>query len=392
MLESVKVLSFTHYMQGPSTVQALAYLGADVIKVESATGAFERHWSGVNSFKNGVSVYFLFADRNQRSISVNLKTAEGKEIIYQLAKTTDVVVENFRPGVMDRMGFGYEDFKKINPGVIYCSCSGYGSSGPYRDRPGQDLLAQAMSGLMTITGKKSDPPIPVGTAIADQHAARLASVGILAALIARKKTGVGCKIESNLLNASLDLQREPLSYAINGYPLYERSESGIGSRYHQAPYGVYQTADGYLCLSMISLKQLAQLFNDDTFLSYTDAQQFSKREEINRKVVEHMHTSTTAQWMEKMDALGIWYAPINTYEQVEKDPQVQWNKSIFEFDHPVAGHIRMLGHPVKYDGQRLPLRRLPPNLGEHTVEVLRELGYEEEKIQHLLEQSVVVQG
>lgn len=392
MLESVKVLSFTHYLQGPAAAQALAYMGADVIKIESQKGAFERSWSGANSFMGEVSVYFLTVDRNQRSLSIDLKKEEGKEIIYKLVEATDVVIENFRPGVMERLGFGYQELKKRNPSLIYCSCSGFGSSGPYQNRPGQDLLAQSMTGFLTVNGRACDPPIPIGTASADQHAARLATVGILAALNAREDTGEGMMVESSLLGSALDLQREPLTYYLNGFPLYERSATGIGSRFHQAPYGVYQTRDGHLCLSMIPLDKVAAVFEDASFLTYTEEERFTKREEINEKVVEHMRQETTKHWREKLDENDAWYSVINEYGDVVNNPQVQWNQNIEEFEHPTAGNIRILSHPVKYDGKRPKMRRLPPRLGEHSSEVLRQIGYTEEQIQKLIVDGTIKQG
>lgn len=392
MLESIKVLSFTHYLQGPLTAEALAYLGADVIKIESQKGAFERSWSGADSFIGGVSVYFLTVDRNQYSISINLKAEEGKKIIYDLVKTADVVIENFRPGVMERLGFGYDDLKKINPRIIYCSCSGFGISGPYKNRPGQDLLSQAMTGIPTLTGRKDDPPIPLGAASSDQHAARLDTVGILAALVAREETGEGILVEGSLMGAALDLQREPLTYYLNGFELYERSESGIASRFHQAPYGVYQTKDGYLCLSMISLDKLAAVFKDDSFLSYSEHERFSKREEINKKIVNYMLTKTTQEWKDILDANDAWYSVINEYEDVFSDPQVIWNENVEEFEHPQAGTIRVLAHPVKYDGKRLEMRMLPPNLGQHSSEVLKEIGYSDSEISELISNGVITQG
>ena len=202
MLNGVKVLSFTHFLQGPSAVQVLADLGAGVVKIEPTKGAWERHWSGAEAFLNGESVFFLLSGRNQRSLSVNLRSEEGKEIIWRLIHNADVIVENYRPGVMERLGFGYEQVSKENPEIIYCSLSGYGSTGPGRDRPGQDLLAQAMSGLATINGRKNDPPILIGSAVVDQHAAVLGALGVLAALHERRDTGKGKKVDSNLLNAA----------------------------------------------------------------------------------------------------------------------------------------------------------------------------------------------
>lgn len=197
MIEGTKILSFTHYLQGPSCVQTLADLGADVVKIEPFKGAFERNWSGCDAYLNGVSVFFLLENRNQRSFSIDLKSEQAKQIIYRMIEEYDVVIENYRPGVMDRLGFSYEKLSEINPRLIYCSCTGYGSSGPYLDRAGQDLLAQSYSGLTSINGPGSFPPFPMGTALVDQHGAILAALGVLAALVDREKTGRGHKIDAD---------------------------------------------------------------------------------------------------------------------------------------------------------------------------------------------------
>jgi crotonobetainyl-CoA:carnitine CoA-transferase CaiB-like acyl-CoA transferase len=392
MLKNVKVLSFTHFLQGPSATQFLADLGADVIKIESITGAYERHWSGAEAYLNGESVFYLLAGRNQRSLSINLRSDEGKEIISKLLLEADVIIENFRPGVMDRLGFGYEEVKKVNPRIVYCSCSGFGSTGPYRDRPGQDLLIQALSGLASLNGRKSDPPTMVGSAIVDQHAAVLAVVGILAALFERHTTGIGKKVESNLLSAALDLQIEPFIYYLNGVKLYDRSETGISSKFHQAPYGVFETKDGFLCLSLTSTDILAKVFEDDLFLEWTRDDQFKKREEVNARVVQHIKEKTTAEWFDIFDRYQVWYAPVNSYEQVEKDPQVNWNECITTIDHPVAGTVRLLNHPIRYNGESLKDHRVPPKLGQHTEEILSGLGYTKEGIDALVNENVVVKS
>lgn len=347
MLSGVKVLSFTHFLQGPSAVQFLGDLGADVIKIETPKGAYERHWSGLNSFLGDESVFYLMVGRNQRSLSLNLRTEEGKEIVNEMIKDADVIVENFRPGVMERLGLGYEDVSKINPKIVYCSCSGFGSTGPYKDKPGQDLLIQAMSGLAKLNGRKQDPPTLIGTAAVDQHAAVLAVVGILAALYESKQTGIGKRVESNLLSAALDMQIEPFNYHLNGFPLYERSESGISSRFHQSPYGVFATKDDYLCISLPSLDKLAEAFDDNTFLEWNYDEQFENREDINRLVSKHLKEQTTSYWLERLSEVDIWHAEVNDYDKVEKDPQVEWNKNIMEFEHPDAGKVRVLSHPVQ---------------------------------------------
>lgn len=389
MLSGVKVLSFTHFLQGPSAVQYLGDLGADVIKIETPKGAYERHWSGLNSFLEDESVFYLMAGRNQRSLSLNLRTEEGKEIVNEMLKDADVIVENFRPGVMERLGLSYEEVSKINPKIVYCSCSGFGSTGPYKDKPGQDLLIQAMSGLAMLNGRKQDPPTLIGTAAVDQHAAVLAVVGILAALYESKQTGVGKRVESNLLSAALDMQIEPFNYHLNNFPLYERSESGISSRFHQSPYGVFATQDGYICISLPSLDKLAETFEDDEFLKWNYDQQFEYREDINRLVSQHVKNETTEYWIDKFTQTGIWHAEVNDYDKVESDPQVKWNENILEFTHPNAGKVRVLSHPVRYDGKTLPITKIPPKLGEQTDEILNELGFSKKQINYFKEKEVV---
>lgn len=383
LLNGVKVVSLTHYLQGPSCVQFLADLGADVVKVERPGGAYERHWSGAESFADEESVFFLLAGRNQRSIELDFRSEGGNQVLWRLIDEADVLVENFRPGVLAKHGFAYEDVKKRNPGIIYCSLTGYGTSGPAATQPGQDLLIQSLSGLATLNGRANDPPTPVGTAVVDQHAATLGALGIIAALFGRQRTGEGVKIDSNLLSAALDLQTEPLNYHLNGTRLYDRSESGISSRFHQAPYGVFETADGWLTLSLCDGSTLAAAFGDERFADWTKDDQFAQREEFNRRVAEHMATKATGQWEKIFGEVGVWHARVRDYDEVEADPQVAANESILEFDLPRAGHVRVLNHPVRYDDAAPELRLQPPDVGEHTTQVLGELGYDETMIDNL---------
>ncbi|MCM3715208.1 CoA transferase [Alkalihalobacillus oceani] len=389
MLENVKVLSFTHFLQGPSAVQMLADLGAEVIKIESPKGAFERHWAGAESYLDDVSVFFLLGNRNQRSLSIDLRTDEGKEIIYRLVKDADVVVENFRPGVMERLGFGYQKLAAINSRIVYCSCTGYGSDGPYQQRPGQDLLLQAMSGLASLSGKKDDAPVPVGTAAVDQHGAVLAAFGIVAALYERERTKKGRKVETNLLNAALDLQIEPLTYYLNTGPLDERSPTGLGSRFHQAPYGIYETANSWIAISLTSIEKLAKVCNSADLAQFSDKEQMSRREEINKSVCAEIKKKTTEEWFDIFEENQIWYAPVNDYEDVFQDPQVRWNKMIMEVEHPDVGTVKLLSHPVRYDGEAPPVKRYPPRLGEHAAEILQSCGYSDEEIASFKEKNVI---
>ena len=389
MFKGVKVLSFTHFLQGPSAVQMLADLGADVVKIEPLKGAFERHWAGFDAFIDDVSIFFMLANRNQRSLSIDLRSDKGKEIILRMVREADVVIENYRPGVMKRLGFDYESLKAINPRLIYCSCTGYGSDGPYLERPGQDLLLQCMSGLALLSGEDGAPPTPVGSAIVDQHAAMLAAFGVVAAMYEREKTGQGKMIESNLLNAALDLQIEPLIYYLNKGPLWKRIKPGMGSRFHPAPYGVYQTSDGWIAISLTSADKLVKAFGADPFARYTDRDQIDKRSEIHQAVCAVMLRKTTAEWETVFAQCDVWNAPVNDYEQVERDPQVVFNKMIINVEHPDVGNVKLLSHPVRYDGKAPAVTRPPPRIGEHTREVLAELGYNPAEIEAFVNSEVV---
>lgn len=391
MLEGIKVLSFTHFLQGPAAVQMLADAGADVIKIELPGGAFERGWSGFDAFKEGVSIFFLLGNRNQRSISLDLRNEKAKEIVLRMVRETDVLVENYRPGVLERLGFGYEDMQAVNPRLVYCSCSGYGSSGPYFTRPGQDMLVQAMSGMTMLSGGADAPPTPVGSSIVDQHAAALAAFGVVSALLARERTGRGALVESNLLNAALDLQIEPFTYYLNKGPLWPRTDPPLGSRFHPAPYGVYRTADGWIAISLTPTLPMAAALDYPPLAAFNDPKDpMRRRDEIHRMVYERVRTRTTAEWMQAFDAHDIWYAQVNDYDRVETDPQVEYNRMIMTIQHPEAGEVRLLAHPVRYDGKAPPLRRLPPRQGEHTREILTELGYKASEIDALSANGIAI--
>lgn len=391
MLKGIKVLSFTHFLQGPSAVQMLADIGADVVKIEPPKGAFERGWAGFDAFTQGVSIFFLLGNRNQRAIQLDLRNEKAKEVVRRLIQEADVLVENYRPGVMAKLGFGYEDAKTLNPRLVYCSCTGYGATGPYQKRPGQDLLLQAMSGMAMLSGDGESAPTPVGSAIVDQHAAVLAAFGILAALQQRQHTGHGCMVESNLLNAALDLQIEPFTYYLNKGPLWKRSSPAMGSRFHPAPYGVYRTADGWIAISLTTTAKLAAAFDSPQLAAYQHPKDpVRHREAIHQLVAEALLARTTAETMRAFDEQDIWYAPVNDYEQVCGDPQVKHNGVVMEVEHPKAGAVRLMAHPVRYDGKAPALRRLPPALGEHTREVLAEAGYSAGEIDQLLAEGVAL--
>ena len=389
MLNNLKVLAFTHYLQGPSCAQIFGDLGADVIKIESPKGAFERSWSGPGSFVNGVSVFFMLANRNMRSMAINLKSEEGKRIIYQLIQDYDIVIENFRPGVMEKLGFGYEALKEHNPRIIYCSLSGFGSSGPYCNRPGQDLLAQSMGGIVDMTG--SNRPTPVGTSFADAHSATLAAVGILAAVHNRDETGMGHKVDVNLVESVLNLQMEPFAYYLNTPEKVWPApiSTGLANRFQGSPYGVYETKDGYISISLSKHADMVSVLEPGCLDAFTEQDAIDRRDEYDAVVAEQLKKKTTDDWCRIFTQAGIWHVKPYTYQDIEQDPQIQWNKTILTILHPIAGDVRVLNHPIKYDGNSTPLRIPPQSKGASTQEILLQLGYTPQDIQLLYDQGIV---
>jgi len=389
MLKGVRVLSLTHFLQGPSASQMLGDLGADVIKVESPAGAFERHWSAPDVYFNGESVFFLLGNGSQRSVSIDLRTPEGKEVLWDLIDSADVLIESFRPGVLDRLGFGWKQLQERKPSLIYVALSGYGPDGPYRLRAGQDVLIQGLSGLALLNGRRNDLPVPAGASLVDQHAAALATIGVLAALHERLRTGVGCRVDSSLLSAALDLQLEPIGYYLNGAGYPERSETGVSARYYKAPYGVFETADKVVCLSLNPLDRLARTFDDPSLVDLEGGDGFANRDVVNARIAAHLATKTMDEWLPSFERDQVWWAPVNDYDAVVADPQVEWNDSIISVEHPTAGAFRTLSNPLRFDGQAPVRRSPPPALGEHTVEILANLGYRPEAIDELVGKKIV---
>jgi crotonobetainyl-CoA:carnitine CoA-transferase CaiB-like acyl-CoA transferase len=360
-------------------------MGADVIKVEAPDiGAWERTWAGGNTFLNGVSAFFLLSHRNVRSVALDLKSETGLEAALRLISTADVVVENFRPSVMDRLGLGFEAVRAMKPGIIYASASGYGPDGPSRDLPGQDLLLQARTGLAASTGRSTTGPLAAGAPVVDQHAASLLAMGILAALVHKERTGSGQQIQVNMLEAALDLQLEPLTYHLNGGSL-QTPTLGMGSMFHPAPYGIYEVVDGYVALSLSPLSVLATALGDPVELQpFGDDQALSHREAITRVVAALLADQHLSQLVGVLRDGGVWCAPVNDYSDVESDPAVIHLGSLVEFDHPRAGRVRTVRHPIRYSDGEAQVRRVPPDVGEHTAEVLTEIGYSTADVRKLM--------
>ncbi|WP_247385452.1 CoA transferase [Bradyrhizobium sp. 143] len=312
---------------GPVAAQFLADLGADVIAVEPPDGAFQRKWGGADKRVDGQSMLLLTGNRNKRSLTLDLKKPEAIEIARKLIATSDVMTENFRPGVLDKLGLGYEDAKKINPQIIYAAASGYGPDGPYVYRPGQDLLVQAISGLATITGSREQGPRAVGVSAVDHHGAALFAAGILAALV-RKTPGQGCRVDVSLLSAALDLQMESFTCYLNGErPDDVRQPGPISGWYYGAPYGIYPTRDGHMAISLGSLSTVSEALDVPADQRVPDKEAYRRRDEASAAIAANVAKRTTAECIALFEAHGIWHAAVNDYADVVTDPQVVHNKN-----------------------------------------------------------------
>jgi crotonobetainyl-CoA:carnitine CoA-transferase CaiB-like acyl-CoA transferase len=390
MLEGIKILCFTHFIQGPIAAQLLADFGAEVIKVEAPSGPYERGWSGMDAFHNGMSDCFLIANRNQRSLSLDMRSEEGREILHRLIAQSDAIIENFRPGVLEKYGFGYDQLKDKYPALVYASLSGFGTTGPYKARPGQDMIAQGLSGLASISGRSTSPPVTIGTSVVDVHSAALAAFGVAAALLDSKRNGKGHKIDCCLLNAAMHLQSEIFGcYLSQGY-LFEKLPTGAATRAFEAPYGVYETSDGFIILSKTPIPKCRIVFGVEFFEAFKDDEIYTRRAEIDRIVSREMKKKTTVEWEKIFAENDCWFSRINEYDDVVKDPQVIHNGMIVEMDHPVAGKVKILGNPLIVDGQTLPIRIYPPLQGQHTPEILKECGYTQEEIDDLLAKNIAI--
>ncbi len=393
LLKGIRVVSFNHFLLGPMGIQALGDLGADVISIETTEGAWQRHWSSADIWHDGQGMLHLCANRNKRNIALDLKSPKGREIALKLVDGADVVVENFRPGVIDKLGFGYAALKARKPSLIYASASGYGPDGPYAERPGQDLLAQALFGMMAITGQAHTGPRPVGVSAIDHHGAAVYAMGILAALVRRERTGQGCRVDASLLQAALDLQAESLVAWMNAAekPAAINAHRHVAGGYYAAPYGVYPTRDGHLAVSLCPLTLLSEAIGEPRLAGYSDKDSWTRQDEIGDLIAAKLRTGSTAEWIARMEPLKIWHARVQGYADIVEDPQVKHMQSLVTV--PGAGKtqapVTLVNHPVRYDGEAAEIRLPPQPLGAQTEEILGELGFGAADIEALAREGVV---
>ena len=377
-LVGVRVLDVSQVMAGPYACMLLADLGADVVKVEPPDGGDQTRGAMGFKLKGNDSMGFLNMNRNKRSITLNLKTDAGREVLFRMVKDADILIENYRPGVMKRLGIDYEVLSKLNPALVYASISGFGQTGPWADRPGFDLMAQAMSGVMSVTGYPGGPPVKAGVPVADIGCALFAIYGVLAAYIGAKATGQGQYIDASLFDSAMAFSVWDISqYWGTGEP---PEPLGTANRM-SAPYQAVKAADGYFVMGATSQKlwkllcqtlQRQELIEDPRFA--TVSLRLANRPELITLLEESFVTRSSAEWIDDLLAVGIPAGPILSYPQAFESEHGKHRKMRIEIDHPVEGTVPNIGFAVKLMGTPQQVRMPPPLLGEHTDQVLAELG------------------
>jgi formyl-CoA transferase/CoA:oxalate CoA-transferase len=391
-LDGIRVIDLTRILAGPYCTQAMADAGADVIKVEEPRkGDDTRGWGP--PFVNGESVYFLSVNRGKRGIGLDLKDARGRDVLWRLLEAADVLVENFRPGTLDRLGFSYESVRGRNPRMVYASVSGYGPDGPWGGRPGYDAVIQGEGGLMSITGTPEGPPTRVGASIADVLAGMTAFQAIVLALLRRTRTGEGGRVDVSLLESLLPT----FAYHASTYLLTGKVPARLGNRHPSlAPYETFEAADGPVVLAVgseslwrdlcASLGE-AGLADDPRFR--TNAQRVSNYDALRAHLAERLKTRRVDDWLADWEKAGIPCGRVRTVAEALDMPQIQARGLLVDVEHPVAGHGRYVGSPIHLSDAGRSSRRPPPVLGEHTDEVLQELGLGRAEIDRLRQDGVV---
>ncbi len=392
-LADIRVLDLSRILAGPYATMMLADLGAEVIKVEQpGVGDGTRAWGP--PWVGPFSAYYLSVNRNKRSVTINLKSERGRELIKALVLRSDILVENFKVGTMKRLGLDYDTLAAIHPGLIYCSISGYGQTGPYKDRPGYDFMIQAHGGVMSITGPVEGPPYKVGVAVVDVTAGLYAVSAILAALHHRERTGQGQYIDIALLDAQVGWL---VNVAQNYFATGEKPKRYGNAHPNIVPYETFETADGYLALAVgadAQYQRLCQvigrpdLWKDERF--QTNAGRVTHRDVLIPQLQEVFRTRPTQAWLDALWAAKIPASPINDIPAVFADPQVQHRDMAQTIQHPQAGELTLLGPVPKLSRTPAAIRTPPPMLGEHTDAVLQELlGLDEDAIARLRDEGVI---
>ncbi|MEU0269537.1 CoA transferase [Nocardioides sp. NPDC006303] len=392
ILEGYRVLDCSIAMAGPFAAQRLGDLGADVVKVEPVTGEWQRHAAAGGAQGNQINVSFLSLNRNKRSLAVDLKADAGKQVLLRMVETADVFLQNYRPGVAERLGVDYATLSAINPRLVYVSMSGYGEDGPDVDQPGQDLLLQARSGAMLSTGRHGEPPQPAGQYLVDAVTASTAFEAVLAALLHRERTGEGQLVKVNMLDAITTLQMQELSVFVAGKVPQQRSAEPHAHVYIRAPYGTFKTADGFLALAMPDLPTLGKVIDEPAFAEMSsEVHGWTHRDEVHRRTADRLVLRTTAEWLDALGAAGIWCGPVQDYAALVEDPQIKHNGTFVEYDHPTEGRVTTPGFPYAFSSTPASIERGAPLVGEHTGELLAEAGFTGEEIAALTAGGVVAE-
>lgn len=389
-LRGLVVADFSQLAQGPWATQMLGDMGAEVIKIEPPKGDWMRHYSYGNLYPEGESISFISFNRNKKSIALDLKSEEGKKIVKNIIAKADILLENFRPGVMERLGLGYEEMKDINPKLVYCSSSGYGSSGPYLKRPGQDLLAQSISGGAALNGKKGDIPVVTAVGQADLLTSLFIVQSVLAAIYARGISGKGQKIEANLLNSIVGFHVQEVTAFLHKGENPERSESGIPNPWIGAPYGLYDTSDGYIAIGMSSVRKVAKAIGLEKYNNkdFDSNNIIENRDKIRFDFNEVFKTKSTSEWLTLLLAEDVWCSQVNSFAEMVEDPQIIHNQMILEYEHPTVGKVKTTGFPVFFKDTPQKIYKPAPLLNQHAAEILSEFcDYTEEDIKIFLENN-----